>query len=76
MFLEIRHCIVLSSGIQETKIVLDVVVSRHGQGEEEDVVLEFLRCFEKVAGRCAKVHTGDGLVGGLRGGCRGEASSY
>lgn len=26
------HCIVLFSGIQETETILDVVVSRHGQG--------------------------------------------
>lgn len=70
-----RACISLS-GFQETKVVFDVVVSRHGQSQEEDVVLEFLRRSEKVAGRCAKVHTSNGSVGGLRGGRRGETSSH
>lgn len=64
------------AGFQETKVVPDVVVSRHSQGEEEDVVLQFFRCPEEVPSRCAKVHTGDGSLGGLRGSRRRETPSH
>lgn len=64
------------AGFQETEAVSDVVVSRHGQGQEEDVVLELVRRSQEVARRCAKVHTGDGPLRGIRGGRRREASSH
>jgi hypothetical protein len=45
-------------GVQEAEVIPDVVVSGHGEGEEEDVVLFLIRRTQKVTRRSTKVHPG------------------
>lgn len=49
------------SGVQETEVVSDVLVPRHCQGQEEDVVLLLLWRPQKVIGRRPEVHSGTHL---------------
>jgi hypothetical protein len=48
----------LCAGVQEAEVIPDVVVSGHGEGEEEDVVLFLIRRTQKVTRRSTKVHPG------------------